>query len=238
MAGLTRRELKRDEFRTTLDELEQFFKERYKEILSAVGIIAVVVGAVVGLKTYNDRQEERAATQLGVALKTFHAYVGAATPGSLPDTQTFPTAQEKYKRSLEQFSQVTQRFPRTQAAAIARYHVGECQAELNDQAAAIKTLQDAAGASDRNIAALAKLALGGELAKGGKVEDAAKIYQDLADHATTTVPKATALLAMADAYRASRPAQARQIYEQVQKDFSADPSIARFLTQQVASLPK
>lgn len=239
MAGLTRRELKRDEFRTSFEQLEEFVKQRWTEIVSIVGLLIVVVGSAAGLKLYMDRQQEQANAELGKSLTTFRAYVGAASPESLgSNAQSFPTAQDKYKKALEQFGEVTRRFPRTKAAAIARYHMGVCQAQLGDQAAATKTLQEASRASDRDIAALAQLALAGELAKSGKVEDAAKLYQQLADHPSSTVPRATALLAMADAYRASRPSQSRQIYEQMAKEFSSEASVEGYLKQQVTSLSK
>jgi hypothetical protein len=52
------------------------------------------------------------------------------------------------------------------------------------------------------------------------------------------VPRATALLAMADAYRATQPKRARAIYQQVQKEFGSDTTIADVLKQQLASLPQ
>ncbi len=239
MARLTRHDLKKDELQTTLEQFEQFIRQRYKEILAVVGALLVIVGAAAGLKTYSDRQEDRANAQLGKGLRTFRAYVGSATPGTLgASTESFPTAQEKYKRALQEFGEITRRFPRSKPAAIARYHIGVCQAQLGDQVGAVKTLQEASRTPDRNIAALAKLALAGELAKSGKVEDAAKLYQDLVSHPASTVPRATALVAMADAYRASRPAQARQIYERVEKEFGSDASIVAYMKQQTASLPK
>jgi hypothetical protein len=63
-----------------------------------------------------------------------------------------------------------------------------------------------------------------------------KLYQDLADHPTITVPKASALLAMADAYRESNPAEARKIYERVQKDFASNASVAQAVKDELASL--
>jgi hypothetical protein len=74
--------------------------------------------------------------------------------------------------------------------------------------------------------------------KAGKVDDAAKIYQDLAARPTSTVPEATAKLAMADAYRASQPAKARLIYQELEKKFGSDVAIAQVLKDQMASLPK
>jgi len=52
------------------------------------------------------------------------------------------------------------------------------------------------------------------------------------------VPKAAALFAMADAYRASQPARALQIYEQLQKDRNTDATLAQAIRQQIASLPQ
>ena len=224
MARLTRHELKQDEFRTTFEQFERLVKERYKEILAVAGLAAVIVGSTLGLKIYSERQEGAANARLSAAIRTFRAYVGPQPSGGLlSDADTFPTAREKYKKALGQFTEITRKFPRTTAAAVARYHVGVCQAELGNQAEALKTLQEASRASDREISSLA---------------EAGKLYQKLADHPTLTVPKAAALFAMADAYRASQPARALQIYEQLQKDRNTDATLAQAIRQQIASLPQ
>ena len=41
---------------------------------------------------------------------------------------------------------------------------------------------------------------------------------------------------MADAYRESQPAQARQIYERVQKEFASNATVAQAVKQDIASL--
>ena len=74
------------------------------------------------------------------------------------------------------------------------------------------------------------------MAKSGKTPEAAKLYQELADHPTMTVPKASALLALADAYRESQPAQARQIYERVEKEFASNATVTQAVKQDIASL--
>ena len=239
MDRLTRRELKQDELRTTFENFEDFVKERYQQILTVAGIVLVVVAAAIGLKVYLDRQVEAANTELNEAMTTFRAQVGAPAPGSLEaGAKMFPTAKEKFDKALSQFADITQRFPRTKAAAIARYHVGVCQAQLGDQAGAIKTLTEAGRYSDKGIASLAQLALAGELVKTGKLAEAAKIYQDLAAHPTTTVPRVTALLALADAYRGTQPVQARLVYTQLDKEVGAENMLSAYLKQQIDSLPK
>jgi tetratricopeptide (TPR) repeat protein len=242
VAHISRRELKQDQLQTTYEEFEEFFKNKYREILTVLGIVVVVGGLAGGLRIYQARQEAEANLQLAAALKTFRAYVG--TPSQAAATsglQSFPTAQAKYKKALQQFQEVIQkhaRFPQPKATEIARYHVGLCQAQLGERDAAIKTLQDAARSSDRELAALAQFALAGELVKAGKLDDAAKIYNQLASRPTSTVPEATARLALADAYRSAQPAKAREIYQQLERQFGSDVTIAQALKEQIASLPK
>jgi len=242
VAHISRHELKQDQLRTSFEEFEEYAKQHYKEIVTVAGIVIVVAGLAGGLKVYRDRQEAEANQQLGTALRTFRAYVGPTPEGSLmPGMETFPTARDRYKKALEQFQQVLQkyaRFPEPKAVAIARYHVGLCQGQLGDHAAAVKTLEEAARNSDRNLASLAQFALAGELLKAGKVEEAAKLYQALAAHPTSTVPEATARLALADAYRATQPAKARQIYAELERKFGSDAAVAQVLKEQIASLPK
>ena len=235
-----RHELKQDEFKDTLVQLEEYFKQHYKEILNVAIIVVVVVGLAAGLKYYTERQGAAANADLGEALATFRAYVGQPTPGqNEPGGATYATAQEKYKKALQQFDAILGKYkmrPRPKAVEIARYQAGVCQALLGDHAGAIQTLTEASLDHDAEIASLAKFALAGELAKSGKALEAAKLYQELADHPTLAVPKASALLALADAYRESQPALARQIYERVEKEFASNPTVTQAVKQQIASL--
>jgi len=155
-----------------------------------------------------------------------------------PTAPEFTTDQQKYQAALKQFTEVVDKYPRQPAADFARYHVGLCQSALGNDAAAVKTLQAAAKSSDKNTAALASEALAGELNKQGKTDEAIKVYQNLADHPTSTVPRAEALLAEASLYRDTKPAQARALYEQVQKEFGSDPYLSSQVQQQMAGLPK
>ena len=236
----TRHQLKHDEFKDSLVQIEEYFKQHFKEILNVAIVVVVVVGLAAGLKYYTDRQEAAANADLGEALTTFRAYVGQPTPGqNEPAGSTYATAQEKYKKALQQFNAILNKYnmlPRPKAVAIARYQAGVCQSLLDDHSGAVLTLTEASQGHDAEIASLAKFALAGELIKSGKTPEGIKLYQELADHPTINVPKASALLAMADAYRGSQPAKARQIYEQLQKDFVSNPAVEQAVMQQMATL--
>ena len=242
MARLTRHELKTDEFGTTIENVEEFARQNAQQLITGVLAALLVAAAVIGWRTYSERQQAAANAALGQALKTFKAEV-SATPVNLFGGQAAPagqfsSAQDKYKAALSQFSEVAAKYPRQAAGEFALYHVGLCQALLGNDGGAQKTLEAASHSSGKAAAALAGMALAGELAKAGKSADAARIYQDLADHPTPTVPRATALLAEADLARSTQPAQARALYEKVQKEFSSDAYLASTVRQQIESLPK
>ena len=236
----TRHQLKHNEFKDSLVSIEEYIKGHYKEIINLSIIVIVVVGLAGGLKYYTDRQDASANADLGEALTTFRATVGQPTPGQNdPQGAAYATAQEKYKKALQQFQAIPDKYkmvPRPKAVAIARYHAGVCQSLVGDHSGAIQTLTEVSQDGDADVASMAKFALAGELAGSGKTSEAVKLYQELADHPTVTVPKASALLAMADAYRESQPAKARQIYERVQKEFASNATVAQAVKQDIASL--
>ncbi len=239
MDRYTRHELKQDEFQDFIEKI-QIFSSKYSRqiILGAVAVI-VAVGLVYGLRTYSARKESAANAALENALTTFDAYVGNPSAAAMAAAgPSFQTAQLKYQKALGQFQAVTQKYPGTKAGAYAQIHAGICEGELGNSAAAIKTLREAAGNSDREVASLARLSLAQELQRAGKTDEAMKITQDLADHPTTTVPKATALMTLAGLYREKQPARARQIYVQLQKEYGSNTELASALKQELSSLPE
>jgi tetratricopeptide (TPR) repeat protein len=242
MDRLTRRELKQDEFRETLDQLEEYLKAHLKEILTVAILAIVVVGSAGGLKYYLAQQEASANMELASALRTFQAYVGNVSPETMGSgLETFLSARDKYQKARDQFNAIVLKyrmFPRPKAASIALYHVGICESLLGNSPAAINALQEASRDRDREIAALAQFALAGEFLKTGKKQEAVQIYQNLAERRSLAVPRASALLALADALKDSQPARARQLYDQVQREFGADASIAEVVRQQMAELPQ
>lgn len=238
MDRYTRHQLKASEIQSTYEQFEQFGKQHYREIVGVILAAGLVIALVSGWRWYSDRQEASANIALAGALKTFHAFVGPAQQGMGSDSQSFPSAEAKYKKAEQQFSDVAGKYPREEAGKIALYHLGVCQAAMGNHQAAIQTLEKAVDSAGKDIAPLARFALAGELASTGKSDQAARIYQDIADHPTLTMPKATALLALADLYRTSKPQQARVIYDSLQKEFASDATLVSLVKDQLAGLPK
>ncbi|MGA8185912.1 MAG: tetratricopeptide repeat protein [Terriglobia bacterium] len=239
MDRYTRHQLKHDDFQEKMEALQVFAEEHLKQIILISAAVIVVAGAGWWMKSYYAHQEAAANAELQTAITTFHAYVGSSQQSALMGAgETYPTAKAKYQKALTQFSDVVKTYPRTKAAAYALIQMGICQSQMGNETTAIKTLRESAKNSDQEIASQARFALAGVLAKTGKADEAAKIYQGIADHPTTLVPRATALLALADVYRAGQPKRAREIYQQVQKEFGSDAVVAESLKQQLATLPQ
>ena len=236
-----RHQLKQDEFKDTLVQIEEYFKQHYKEILNVAIIVVVVVGLAAGLKYYTDRQEAAANADLGEALATFRAYVGQPTPGqSEPGGATYATAQEKYKKALQQFDAILDKYkmlPRPKAVAIARYQAGVCQSLLDDHAGAIQTLTEAShGPRSRKSPPWRNSPWRVSWRSPARRRRRPSFIRSWPTTPRLTVPKASALLALADAYRESQPAKARQIYERVEKEFASNATVAQAVKQQIASL--
>ncbi len=234
MDRITRHQIKQDELAVTYEQVEAYVKAHFRSLALIVGIAVVVAGGAFGLRTYLRRQRAGANVALETALNTFNAYVGQSAPGVTG--LTFPTADAKYKAALAQFTTVVEKYPRTEAAAIARIHVGICEGLLGNNAQAVRMLQTAIRVSNPEEASLARFSLANELARTGKQAEAEKIYEDLAAHPTLAVPRGTALMALADDLRATNPARAKQIYEELQKEFSSDPTLAQTFQQDSASI--
>jgi len=92
-------------------------------------------------------------------------------------------------------------------------------AHLGDNAAAERSLQEAAGSSNADLGALGKFALASVYRSEHKDQQAIDLYKQLIDKPTIVVSKATAQLELAGFYESQqKPDDAKKIYDQVAKD--------------------
>jgi predicted negative regulator of RcsB-dependent stress response len=222
--GYTRRQLKQDKVADTAQEAVHWASGHRQGVIWVLAIILVVAVAAGGFYFWNARQNEQANVELGKAMQTFTASLRpAGTPAS--DTMpTFTSIAERGKAAQKQFKDVADKYSLTHAGKIAAYLAGAASVQAGDTAAAEQQLKAAAGFRDQNIASLAKMALGAVYQSTNRPGDAAKIYQELADHPTLTVSKAEAQLQLAELYQSTDPKQAITIYQQVQKDNPNTPA--------------
>jgi hypothetical protein len=223
--GYTRRQLKEDKFAETAKGAAHWAEEHRPTMIWGGGIALVIVLAAAGLWTWHNRQTEQANIELSVALRTFKATLRPASPAAPADdaTVSFVSIADRGKAAEKQLKSVADKFPYTGPGKVARYLEGVASMQAGDNAAAEQQLKTAADFGNKDVAALAKLSLATLYRSTNRSPDAIKIYKDLADHPTNTVPKSEAQLDLAEMYETTDPAQATSIYQQVQKD---DPQTA------------
>lgn len=223
MRAETRHQLKEDRFsKVTIEAAERtvhWTVEHQSKLIVASIAVAIVAAVLAGSWYYLNTQDEKASAELSVAVRTFEAPVRPAGMPPQPGYDSYASLQERATEARKQFQGIVDKYPHTKTADMARYFVGLADAQLNDNAAAERNLQQAAGSSNKDLAALGKLALASVYRGENKDSQAIDLYKQLADRPTTTVSKSTAQLELASYYESkAKVTEAKKLYEQIQKE--------------------
>jgi TolA-binding protein len=236
----TRHQLKQDRFSKVTFEAAgnaaHWSVEHQSKLIAAV-IAVIVLGAIAfGGWYYLNSQDEKASAELSTAVRTWETPVRPAGVPPQPGSESFASVQERATAARKQFQAIVDKYPRTHTADMARYFVGLTAAQLGDNAAAERSLQEAARSSNADLAALGKFALANVYRAENKDAQAVELYKQLIDKPTLVVSKATAQLELASFYESrQKPDEAKKIYEQVQKENPATEA-ASLAQRRVAAL--
>jgi predicted negative regulator of RcsB-dependent stress response len=218
---ILRRDLKKDEIREKMvSGLETV--ATHQQAMWMVIIAALVVAlAVLGWDTYSRRQTEKASLVLDDALKIFQAPI--RTPGDPVDpTQvSYLDEKNKFTDADKKFLSVASQYGRTKPGQMAEYYAALSELQLKNYADAEKNLSQVISGGDENLTSLAKYQLAEVYQQENKGSQAVDLYKQLSDKPSIMVPKAMSMLALADYYRKSDPAQATKLYNQVKQDYPA-----------------
>jgi tetratricopeptide (TPR) repeat protein len=217
--GYTRRQLKEDKFVETAQGAAAWTaSHRQPVIYSAVAVIVIVL-VTIGFMAWRSRQNDAANLALNSAMRVFNATIRPAGQPATPENKdTFASSAERGKAAAKQFKAIADQYPHTDAGHISRYMEGVAAIQGGDASSGEEHLKKAADSGDKNVAALAKMALANYYRANNRLADATRLYKELADHPTDTVSKPAAQLAMAEMYESTDPQQATSIYEQIQKE--------------------
>jgi len=219
----TRHQMKQDRFsKVTFEAAEKtlHWSEEHQAKLLVAAIAVVVIAAIAfGGWYYINQQDEKASAELSTAVRTFETQVRPAGVPAQPGFDSFASPQERATAARKQFQAIVDKYPRTRTADMARYFVGLASAQLNDNAAAERSLLEASRSSNADLAALGKFALASVYRGEKKDTQAVDLYKQLIDKPTIVVSKATAQLELAGFYESrQKPEDAKKIYDQVAKD--------------------
>jgi tetratricopeptide (TPR) repeat protein len=195
------RELQHDRFRDTtmnfLDRLGNSLEGRGRTILYAIGG-AVLAGIIIlFFVKWSNRKADEATQALGRAIAISTANVGDSI-GADPTAQTFNSELERSQRAIEEFEKVAAKYGDPYRAQ-ARYFIASNRLTV-DRPKGLSELTELSNSGVPEVAALSKFALAQANESEGKLDDAARMYSDLAKLNGPTISQETANLRLAKVY--------------------------------------
>ena len=216
---ILRKDLKKDEIREKLVSGVESVASHQQALWIVVAAALVVALAVFGWNSYARRQTAKASAALDDALKVFQARIRTAGEPADPTEITYLDAKNKFTDAEKKFLAVAGQYGRTKPGQMAWYYAALSEVQLQKYADAEKNLGNVISGGDENLTSLAKYQLADVYQRESKGSQAVDLYKQLSDKPSVFVPKAMAMLALADYYRKSDPAQATKLYNQVKQEF-------------------
>jgi len=203
---------------TKVEEIGSRFQGQGRNILYAVGALAVI-GILVGIfYVWNSRSNEAAQTALGKAIETSQATV-SATPQPAGSTQkSFKTERERAEASIAEFQSVAEKYGGA-VGEKAKYFAAVNRLVI-DRPTGIEELRSLSS-SDSPTGKLSKFALAQALADDAKYDEAVPLYQALAADKDPIVAKETINFGLGKIYeKQGNKQQAADIYFDIAKNAS------------------
>jgi predicted negative regulator of RcsB-dependent stress response len=219
LAHISRKELKKDEIRETLEHGAEAVLSHQKILGIVITVVVFALVAVFGWRFYSDRQTSKASVAFADAIKVFQARIRAPGEAADPTEPTYLDEKNKFEDALKKFDAVAHDYPRTRPGQTALYYSALCREHLGNYNQAAEALQKLTNSSDDEFAALARFQLAGVEVHQGKTGDAVQLYRQLAAKPTIMVPKPLVLLSLGDALTKSNPQEAIKIFNDLKKDF-------------------
>lgn len=231
----TRHALKQDKFVTaTTSGLEWIGQNRSHVLMWVAGVALVVALAITSVMVYQ-RRDAAANQLLGEGMDIYETPLTQPNQPAEPGVKTYATAAERAKAANPLFRQAADQYGWLTAGEMARYFAGVTELDMGQQSAAEADLDKATRAGNKNLAALAKIALANLYEQTGRSSQAVTLFQDVIAHPTTTVSKAAAQLQLAALYETTQPTEARRLYAEI-KDQNKDTEAGRIATEKLQSL--
>ena len=233
---ISRKELKHDEFREKLSHGAAAVVSHQQQVWLYGAVLLAVLLGVFGYRYYMQRQSARASVELADAMRIYDARIRAPNEPAQPGELTYVDEKNKFTDAAQKFSQVAGRYSRTQPGRVARFYDALSLEQLERYAESEKSFKALESSGDEGFAALADFQLAQIYDKTGRGPQAVQEYQKLANKPSMFVPKPIVLLALADHYSQSDPAQATKYYQQVKSEFP-DTQAAQLADQRLQLLP-
>jgi predicted negative regulator of RcsB-dependent stress response len=216
---ILRKDLKKDEIREKLVSGVESVASHQQALWIVIAAALVVALAVFGWNSYARRQTAKASAALDDAMKIFQARIRAPGEPADPVEVTYLDEKNKFTDAEKKFLAVADQYGRTKPGLTARYYEALSEVQLKKYADAEKNLNQVISGGEENLVSLSKFKLAEVYQQENKGSQAVDLYKQLSDKPSVFVSKPMAMLALADYYRKTDPAQATKLYNQVKKEF-------------------
>ena len=216
---ILRKDLKKDEIREKFVSGVESVASHQQALWIVITAALVVALAVFGWNSYARRQTAKASVALDDALKVFQARIRTAGEPIDPVDVSYLDEKNKFTDADKKFLVVAGQYGRTKPGQMARYYAALSEAQLKQFGQAEKNLSEVITSGDESLAGLAKFQLAEVYVQENKGAQAVDLFKQLSDKPSVFVPKPMAMLALADYYRKTDPAQATKLYNQVKQEF-------------------
>ena len=241
MRAEVRHQLKQDRFsQATLEaagKTVDWSVEHKSTVIVAAVVVMVLAGLGFGGWYYLNQQDQKASIELNQAIRTMDTSLRPAGTPAQPDFPTFTSSKERATEARKQLQDIVDKYPHTHTADLGRYFLGLTEAQLGDTTAAEHTLQSVAGLHNQDLSSLGKFALASVYRSQNRNPLAIDLYNTLIAKPTSTVSKSAAQLELAATYQAAqRPADAKRVYEEVQRENPAGSQAAQAAADKLQAL--
>ena len=195
------RELQHDRFRDTtmsyLDRLGDLLEGRGRMLLYGLGGLLVAGLLVIVFVKWSNRKNDEARQAIGRAITIQKAAI-LAQPIAGSTDPTYPTEEQRAQSAIAEFEKVAAKYGEPYRSE-SRYFIASNRL-VTDRQKGLSELTELTTSGNTEVATLSKFALAQANESDGNLDQAAKLYSELAKLNSPTITPATANLRLAKVY--------------------------------------
>lgn len=231
----TRHAIKHDALIDQAHSALGWLEDHKSEAILFTAILAAVLAIGIGSTLFYQHRQNEASIAFGSAMDIYSAPVTQPGNPAEPGVRTYPSSVARAEAANAEFLKVADSFGSTDAGKNALYFSGLTYMEMGKTAEAEAALKKVDDHGNKNLAALADLALVSLYRQSGRTQDAVQLLNRLIAHPTTTVPAGEAKLELAGIYEATNPEHAKEIYAEL-KDKDAKTTAGQIAAQKLQQM--
>ncbi|RLE26187.1 MAG: hypothetical protein DRJ65_06070 [Acidobacteria bacterium] len=213
---ITRKQMKQDEFVSTMDHLIRRFGEYWKQALAVLGAVLLMVFIWWMIGQWSGKQADAASEQLSLAVTVYQEALAQDGGGNLTDAEAG-------------FAEVIEEHGRTDQADIARLYQARIQLGRGEIDTARATLVQLVNRhKDDALGRLAALDLVRLRTASGQGAEVAAELEKMVVGRNSQLPRDVALFELGEVFVAEqKPDQAREYFQKLVDEFPESPYVAQ-----------